>query len=125
TLLRVQYAGLLVVALVASVPGLRRSAGRLAGLFDRPREWHFHTLNLGLALAFNVALNDTALWRDYRSLSPHLLLSLLVLVGSRRYALVAVLVLSSAVCSIAFVETARDLWNRQFTFDTAQIEAFA
>ena len=115
--------------------GLRAQLGALglAALFaivlrpawlGAPREAWFHVLNLGLVLLMNVGLNDTTLWRDYRNLAPHVLLSLLVLVYFHRDWLVAAVIVSNALLAVAFVDEARRLWSDQFTYDTTLIQEF-
>src|SRR5690606_7117658 len=53
-------------------------------------ETWFHLLNLGPLVAINILFYDIGFWRDYRVLSVHLLLSLLVLIAFERYAFLKV-----------------------------------
>jgi hypothetical protein len=57
----------------------------------------FHLYNIGVILVFNLILYDTYDWRDYRVMTPHLLLSLLLLVACQRYRLLAVLLVAMSL----------------------------
>jgi hypothetical protein len=72
-LLHYEMLGLLAAAAVMA----RRLRGTPAA-----RPWTFALLNLGVLLAASVVAYDIAEWRDYRLFAPHLLLSLLALIGS-------------------------------------------
>ncbi len=115
--LRAQIVGLLALCLYSAWRSHRdrdRFSAPPPRLLDGRREMAFHSLNLGLALLFNLAVNEFVLWRDYRNLGPHLVLSLLVLVSHRRDRLIAAIILSNALLSIVFVQQARTLWSEQF-----------
>lgn len=75
---------------------LRR--GRIPGwLRLTARENGFHLLNLGVVLVLQVVLYDVVDWKDFRIFSPHLLLSLLVLLQRRHQVIVATVIASQVV----------------------------
>ncbi len=56
-----------------------------------------HLYNIGVILVFNLILYDIFDWRDYRVTTPHLLMSLFLLVACRRYRLVGVMIVALAL----------------------------
>ena len=70
----------------------------------------FHTLNVLSVLVFVLVVYDMREWRDFRLLAPRLLLSLLVLLGCRRW-LLATVGIASFVLLIPATATVTDIWS--------------
>jgi len=86
-------------------------------------ETWFHLLNLGPLVAINILFYDIGFWRDYRVLSVHLLLSLLVLIAFERYAFLKVTLAINLLVLPFFVDAYSFYRGPQFERDTA-IAAF-
>lgn len=84
------------------------------------REWLFHVYNLGTIFAGAIMLYLPPGY--YRVLGANLLLSLLVMVKSRRIAPVAV-VLAASVAMLPSFFKLYEVWKPNFEFDVQQIEA--
>jgi hypothetical protein len=123
---RTQALGLIGIAGASGL--LRARRARVASAPARrglpPREVAFHLPNLAAVLLLNLAIYELSIWRDYRVLAPHLLLSALVLIGSGRQGLAASLALSNALFLPAFLAVYRASWSPQFDFDQRRIAAF-
>jgi hypothetical protein len=108
--------GTLIVVL-ALVPLMLWRARRSGG-GDAWRRWLFTVLNLAPLVIAAILVYDVGLWRDYRVLAPHLLLSLLVLAGpsTQRWVLglcgVHLLFLPAFLGQYAATNTERVKWDR-------------
>jgi hypothetical protein len=111
-LLRYQVMGLLAAAAVLA--WLRRRDP------DARRPWVFTLLNLGPLLVASVLIYDVAIWRDYRVLAPHLLLSLLLLAGGPAWRWTLAVSASNLAFVTAFLtqfsahHLDRVRWDREF-----------
>ena len=91
----------------------------------RAAERRTHILNLGLIVLMVLMLYEVILWRDYRIVAPHLLLSLLLLAACGRGWVVAVAVLAGLMVSPSFLAAYDSLAPSQFAEEQARIDAFA
>jgi len=76
-------------------------------------EISLHTLLLSGLLVLSVVLYDVGSWRDYRVLGPQVLLSGLLLIGGRRWGLVALLLISSCLLLPSGVQMAQK-WTQDY-----------
>jgi hypothetical protein len=122
-LLRVQVVFLLAVCAIGLTK--RGKIAKIANtlLPSRQEQW-FHLINLGLILILNLTLYDIYLWRSYRLIAPHLLVSMLLLVAFRRFWLVGLMIAASAVLTLSFVRNYKDLWVVQFRYSQQAIADF-
>jgi len=100
----------LFIAIISGIGVLRgmwpgRGKARLAPTDTRFAESLFHLCNLGAILAANVIFYDVQIWRDYRVMLPHLLLSALVMLAFRRWWLVTLLIVVHLLLWPKFRET--------------------
>jgi hypothetical protein len=107
---------------IVVVLGVMLVQWRRAGL---TRERLFHLSNLGLITLMLIMLYDVDAGRDYRVLIPHLLLSMLVLVGFHRRWLPVTLVIMSMTLATFFMIDYKTEGRRAFVADQAEIDAFA
>jgi hypothetical protein len=104
-LLRAQIGLFVMVSWISLLPASSSLAGRLrVARGPTQREALFHLLNLGSVLAVIMLWYDVFDWRDYRSLAPHLLLSLLI-IARRMPRFASLIALSSLVFVSAFLTT--------------------
>ena len=83
-----------------------------------------HLFNIGSLLAVNLTIYVITDWIDYRIFAPHLLVSLLLLIGFNRLRLAGVLIALNALMALPFLQNYHDLNQRSFTVDTAQLQEF-
>ena len=81
----------------------------------------FHTLNLVMIVCFTIVIYDLRDWRDFRLLAPHLLLTLLVLLGCQRRAF-SVLLLVSYIPALLFTTYVSNLWIDQHVAPAVRAE---
>ena len=126
-LLRYQALGIVLWMTVLAIRRRSNDAGQDAPVHLpwRRAEWRTHILNLGLIVLLVVMLYDVGMWRDYRIVAPHLLLSLLLLAACGRGRVVAVAVLAGLLVTPSFLTHYKDLAPPQFTDERARINAFA
>jgi len=136
---RVQHAQVVVIlaflCFVALAPlriVVRRRSGRTGGgsLTTRwPADFplFFHVTNLGSIAIALVLMYDIGSWRDYRTMAPHLLLSvvLFVIMPNRRWLILAILfVLSNLVFTPAFVQDFQTYRASSFSGVSSDVETF-
>jgi|GEM_PF-694714 len=100
-LLHVQILFLLVGCVALGVAVWRRRRRREGDALWP--ELLFHAANLGLPLLFLLLLYTFGDWRDYRTLAPHLLASLFVLIARRRLAAAYLPILASLLLLPVFL----------------------
>jgi hypothetical protein len=75
-----------------------------------------HLFNLGVPFALSILVYDLYIWRDYRVLAPHLLLSLLLFIPQRGTAwIVGAIMTVNLVFSPTFVHTYAEIHTEHFT----------
>jgi hypothetical protein len=80
---------LTIVIVTFAITGIRlfrQAKSKVEGFFleVQSREVIFHLLNLGLPWVSIILFHNVSTWRSYRMLVPHLLLSMLVLIASKK-----------------------------------------
>lgn len=72
-----------------------------------PAEAFFHLYNLSSIFVFNIVLYDMFDWRDYRVITPHLLMSLMLLVAFRRYWVTGTIIVTMCLLLPSLITTYR------------------
>ena len=127
TLLRYQALGIVLWMTVLAFRRPGHEAEQVAPGWQpwRRAERLTHVLNLALVVLLVVMLFDVALWRDYRIVAPHLLLSLLLMAACGRGRVVAAAVLAGLLVIPSFLAHYKGLAPPQFTDEQARIDEFA
>lgn len=102
--------GLAIILIGSLLPFYEKLRGRLESIGDDQKiELIFHIFNLGLVFAIVIAGNYVGGYRDVRVFTPHLLLSIVILIAFKRYKLV-LLVLSVFIVFSPFVSHISSEW---------------
>jgi hypothetical protein len=82
-------------------------------------ELPFHLFNLGVFLCIQIVFYDVFIWRDYRVLSSHLLISLLILLAFNRGRwLIGLIILSNILFTLAFFDTFKYERTASYLYDS-------
>lgn len=118
-LLRYQLLWVLIVSVVDLYRGIKPNHRS-----DSPKSnpiSFLNSSNLGLVIIFNLAIHTVHAGREYRLWSPHLLLSLLILLFSSRQRLVLGVIISNMLFSVAFGNTFYAVRYQNYRRDNADI----
>lgn len=126
---RYQLVAMIVVLAVAGAIGVRMrrdpANSEKRGTTGPQDEILFHFLNVGLILGVQIIFYDVFEWRDYRVMSAHLLLSVLLMIASLRYTLfVKALVASNLIFTFAFISAFKDIHADSYLYDAQNLEEF-
>ncbi len=85
----------------------------------------FHILNLGVPFLLTILFYEFAYTRDYRSLVPHLVLSLFVFLATRRYLVVVLVIATNLYITTDGLNVYRGVHRNQFAIDQTALRTFA
>lgn len=125
----IQFIQIMILLSLLFNISVNRFLGRVSLLHRLHIAWQLnevslHFFNLVGALAFVFLFNEMNVFRGYRQLAPHLLVTLLILIAQRRFRCVITLLMIGLIALPWFLIDYKTQWYSSFHRENADIETF-